>query len=771
MKKIFTILFLFLALFSFAGKINVNEAKTVATNFYKFKTGATLPPTLKLTYTKKGVNGLVDYYVFNVAPNGFVMISGDDNVIPVLAYSTESNFHGNANSPIQHWLRKASGRMDSVINRRVHIISLKTKALWDTYKSGNLNSAPPVNTTLQPSVAPLVATTWNQYPLYNDLCPYNPADEEQCVTGCVATAMAQVMKYWDYPPIGVGSYSYNDNINYNYGVLSMNFANTPFKWDSMPLNLSSSTTLHEDTAVATLMYACGVSVAMEYGDLDEGGSGAFVVFNSGGPSGVCSGGVCAQCALETYFGYNPNIQAVLQASYTTGGWDTLFMTELDSSRPIICYGYDVNGYGGHCWVADGYESSGLFHMNWGWGGEDNGYFSLLDLDPSPYDFEDNDGALIKIYPASTVTNNCLSPLDITASDILANSAVFTWNGASSSNEYLFEYQESEASSWIIDTVKTTTISLSGLQPTTLYNVQIYNLCSSVLSSPAIYSFTTSNTNCAVATGLYGATTEFSYTSAEIVFNCNPVWNAVGYISRYRTLGSSTWTTNSEISNLGMVGYETTPGTVFQWQVETVCDSVNGLPVYSNWSVYDTATVTNASCIPEICPCSQHNITDSTAEVTWTNLAISNEVNATVSYYSLDNPSVIYTVTTTNDSAKLTGLLYNTFYEWNVTINCSGNAGSSTATSWTEFLTPVNCNPPTNLTISYLTDSSVTVYWTPPLLNQGATVENYSFYIYPASGGIEYSETGLSPFPDSLNWPGSNGSKTGRMYREPYPAIQ
>jgi len=200
-----------------------------------------------------------------------------------------------------------------------------------------------------------MTTTWSQSPYYNALCPGGS------VSGCVATAMAQIMKYWNYPAQGSGFHSYNHP---NYGTLSANFGGTTYQWSSMPNSVNSS-----NNAVATLMYHCGVSVDMNY---SPNLSGAYVV-SSASPVQHCS-----EYAFKTYFGYESSLQGVERRHYSTSQWVQLLKAELNASRPVLYAGFGTGG--GHAFVCDGFNGD-YFHMNWGWGGLYDGYFLVDALNP------------------------------------------------------------------------------------------------------------------------------------------------------------------------------------------------------------------------------------------------------------------------------------------------------------------------------------------------------------------------------------------------------
>jgi hypothetical protein len=207
--------------------------------------------------------------------------------------------------------------------------------------------------------------------------------------------MAQVMKFWNYPTTGTGFHSYNHS---TYGTLSANFGSTTYNWTNMPNQLTSASTSTQRSAVATLMYHCGVSVDMNYGVASEGGSSAYVISSA---SAVTH---CTEYALKTYFGYKSTLQGIKKANYTNTNWINILKTELNAGRPMVYAGF---GDGGHCFVCDGYDNNNFFHFNWGWGGSYDGYFTLDALNPGSggigggsYSYNDGQQAVIGIEPAS-----------------------------------------------------------------------------------------------------------------------------------------------------------------------------------------------------------------------------------------------------------------------------------------------------------------------------------------------------------------------------------
>lgn len=321
--------------------------------------------------------GTVYYRIFNAGTQGFVVVAGDDILTPVLAYSITSAYGGvqlpiNAAKWFEFYKEEIADALANGVQASAHVA-----AAW----GGLVAGAPPAGG--ERSVNPLCTTTWNQPPPYNTLCPGGS------VTGCVATAMAQVMKYHNHPAQGAGFHSYNAP---NYGTLSANFGATTYQWGSMPNAISTN-----NNAIATLMYHCGVSVDMQYSTTS---SGAWVL-ETHSPTTDHN----AQYALRTYFGYGNDIQGVYRDNNSLTQWNNLLKAELDAGRPIIYAGFGQGG--GHCFVCDGYDNNSFFHFNWGWGGAYDGFFAMDALNPDGQGtgggsgaYNSNQEALINIHPAT-----------------------------------------------------------------------------------------------------------------------------------------------------------------------------------------------------------------------------------------------------------------------------------------------------------------------------------------------------------------------------------
>ena len=402
---VFLLISLIFSGLSIAKPIDQNTAKQAALNFlanevfYTPIQPLTLVNAVATSVGNTAVGQVSDgYYIFG-NDNCFVIISADDAAKPILAYSTESGFGTNNVSPeVNYMLGLYKQQINFIQSNQVAATDEITKT-W----TGLIN-----NTNAQSKTATwvkaLMTTTWDQAPYYNDLCPYDNNYQQLTVTGCVATAMAQVLKFWNYPATGSQSNSYYDN---PYGDLSFAFQTTTFNWDSMPAKITG-----HNSSIATLMFACGVAVDMSYGVGATGGSGAYVIPPYNGSSSPS-----ALIALVHYFKYNNQTIKGYNRSDTKdfptdNSWRAMLQNEISNGRPVIYAGSEASG-AGHCFDFDGFNTqNGLFHVNWGWSGAYNGFFAIDSLNPSGVGIGGGTGqfnlrqqAIIGILPASMSENN------------------------------------------------------------------------------------------------------------------------------------------------------------------------------------------------------------------------------------------------------------------------------------------------------------------------------------------------------------------------------
>lgn len=284
------------------------------------------------------------YYVLNIGnEKGFIIVSGDGATMPVLGYSTESTFNPD-DIPTNMAEVLASYRNEINYRRKNNITpDASTLSLRSAYINGEAKTRATAT-----SVAPLLGTIkWNQSPYYNAYCP------PRTPVGCVATATSQIMRYWEYPARGKGTYAYNST----YGRLSFDY-NYDLRWDRMPK--PRLTAPNDD--IAKLCYGVAVGIKMNFS-----------------PSGSGAWQEDVPRLLKEHYNYPNTMQNIYRNKYTADQWATILRRELDAKRPIQYAGYGTGG--GHSFVCDGYSANGYFHFNWGWGGMSDGYFLLHALNP------------------------------------------------------------------------------------------------------------------------------------------------------------------------------------------------------------------------------------------------------------------------------------------------------------------------------------------------------------------------------------------------------
>ena len=325
-----------------AGPIDIHQARRLAAQFLKSHHPKaqlerdTFSPTRKRMGDANAETELPVYYVFNAADDaGFVVVSADDRTDAVLGYATRGRFDASTMPPnVQAWMDAYAQQI----------------AALDTYASGFQHEG-----EARAPIAPLLTTQWNQTAPFNDMCPWRGGS--RTATGCVATAMAQVMKFHEWPAeetATIPAYT-----TYSAKISLPELASTVFQWSDM-----HDVYEHTDnaTAVAELMRYCGQALQSDY---DAHATGAYLAD--------------VPQVLTTYFNYDAGVKFLYQSNYPVSEWEDIIYAELQAERPVLHAGTSMGG--GHAFVCDGYDGEGLFHFNWGWGGMYDGYFKLALLTP------------------------------------------------------------------------------------------------------------------------------------------------------------------------------------------------------------------------------------------------------------------------------------------------------------------------------------------------------------------------------------------------------
>lgn len=319
-------------------------------------------------------------YVVNLG-SAFVIVSADDVAHPVLGYSMSRPWPAKQALPSQitSFLDDLASQIAAATTSPApkdassgqKDIATEWQQLTASAKISILNS----QLSIPDSVGPLLTTTWDQGQYYNALCPEDAAGPAGHVyTGCVATAMAQIINYWGYPVHGRGIHSYETN----YGTLTVNYDSASYDYAHMPSALTATSTPQEVNAVATLMHDCGVAANMGYG-----------------PNESSSYDVDARAGMINFFRFSPDLSYAEKASFTNAEWENMLRTDIAANRPVMYSGHGDNG--GHSFVCDGYKQNGYFHFNFGWSGYADGWF----LTSATMGYTSAQTALLGIIPDST----------------------------------------------------------------------------------------------------------------------------------------------------------------------------------------------------------------------------------------------------------------------------------------------------------------------------------------------------------------------------------
>ena len=363
MKKFFAFLVAILCVAAaFAQTVPQDEAADYANRVFRM---CGKSATRSVSVERRGGETL--YYVFTATDGSSVVVSADRRTQPMLAFSDGQPLAGpDVAPPAQMWLSHYANQLAEL---RVQPYRPEdAHPAWERSRSSELRP--------EAAIAPFLRSNWGQGSQYNYYCPKDIKGEGgRVVTGCVATAMAQLMYHFRFPETGTGSYSYTDE---HYGVQSADYGNTTYDFSAMCDKASSV-----NTAISTLMYHCGVGVDMVYG---PDGSG---MYNHS-----------AANVLKTYFKFSPDTRYEFRDS-TTLDWDSLIVSHLERNIPLYYAGWSVPDINGHAFICDGYQrvdSANYYHFNFGWDGSSNGYFYTNALNVGGSHFNLAQELIVNAYP-------------------------------------------------------------------------------------------------------------------------------------------------------------------------------------------------------------------------------------------------------------------------------------------------------------------------------------------------------------------------------------
>lgn len=348
-KRVTAVLsFMAVALQLSAGVVTEQRARKVAVNFMSGRVPSKSVTLLQHRATKASEEQLI--YIYNFGTTGFVIIAGDDNAAPVLAYSTESSFSlDGAPDAVTAWVEAAKKH---ILEARAATRSASIhSAEWARLEKGAGTKAD------ENSERVLNTAKWGQASPYNDQTPVINGDH--AFTGCTATATAIIMRYHKWPEAGHGTIPgyHLDKDNGQSFTVPDHVLGHKYEWDKMPLEYTSTSTKEQKEAVAILMSDVGAMAEMNYG---TDGSAAAVDH--------------AERGLVRYMDYDDNLGPVEHGEMSANEIKSILKSEIDANRPVLTEGQSSTS--GHAFVVDGYNAHDQFHINWGWNGNDNGFFSL-----------------------------------------------------------------------------------------------------------------------------------------------------------------------------------------------------------------------------------------------------------------------------------------------------------------------------------------------------------------------------------------------------------
>ena len=346
----FLTLILFFAVTAFAGPVDPDKALEIANSFWSNNSlSGNKTVTLQLApdnrMSKSGSRIAIEdddaqYYLITPQEgSGFIIVSGDDRLSPIVGYST-ANTADEMPPALVDWLEEYSSYVDDI-------------------RAGNIEPAITTGAT-GPAIAPMLKTSWNQSAPYNNLCP--TINGQKTPTGCTATAMAQVMKYHNWPEKPIKAITWNNSATGKQETVDI--TKNTYDWDNMLPHYRNSYNSAQARAVAQLMFDVGRAINSTYA-----------------PAATGSADIYASRALVNVFDYSPQIKLLRRSECTYEEFFTAIRDNLEAGLPVLHYGHGQSYAAGHAFVCDGIDANNLVHIDWGWDGAYNGYFDIGSMAP------------------------------------------------------------------------------------------------------------------------------------------------------------------------------------------------------------------------------------------------------------------------------------------------------------------------------------------------------------------------------------------------------
>ena len=455
-----------------AGNIEKTKARHAGAYFLASQFGdkAITAESLKQVYEfTNNISDVATLYVFNTADDrGFVIVSGSDCTDPIVAYSTEGSFDPNNIPPnMMWWLNEQADFIAYTQNNQI-APAKETLAAWEELD----NELLPYFGQNSKEIIRLTTSKWNQEPLYNNMCPIDPTTGQRSVTGCVATAMAQIIYYWKYPLKGKGTWSYT----WQGTTLEVVFTEAFYNYNNMVDQLTGSSTSAQINEVAKLGYHCGVAVEMDYGSNASGASSARV------PTAFWKFFKYDKDSLRIIYRadsrYN-NPNSTTSPNTKDSNWVNDIKYHILKKRPVYYAGHSESGgtHARHAFVCDGWNTvTKTMHFNWGWGGSGDAWCNVYrsNLTAPNYVFTDEHIAVIGITPPKDslpADVNIVTVENPTISEIYPNPAqdqitvCFQLNGNANTAMQIFDIAGREVKRTVVSPASNyVTISVKDLRP-------------------------------------------------------------------------------------------------------------------------------------------------------------------------------------------------------------------------------------------------------------------------------------------------------------------
>lgn len=684
------------AITSYSAPVEVNVAKTVALNFMQYNKAFCYveDAVCELEYTCSDADNY--FYVFNINDKGFVIVSAQDIVKPILAYSTESTFN-KADIPdnmacfLNDYQREIVFAIDESVVKTSDIA-----AEW----ADLLNTRSGLQPKGERVVEPLLTTLWRQHWPYNYYCPEDPAGSGgHCYVGCVAMALGMIMKYWEYPVTGTGSHSYYCS---GYGSQSANFGEATYLYDLMPYDsLRLASPLEEIEATALMLYHCGVAVDMQYG---TSGSGAYV-FD-------------IPDAAVNYFGFSEETEYRQRSNYSLNEWVSMLKEQFDLGYPVYYGAYDYNVGVGHAFNLDGYDENDMFHINWGWGGNQNGYFAVDAFNTTNYSFNDGNTAIFDMIPDYVYGMTPTAPTNflIVPDPDYNLSATISWTNPSTTfNGNTLESIDSMMvmrDGAIIDVIYPTTpgeeISIVdntvpeyGSYTYSVYamtNIGIgYSATQTVVIGPSCTIIVEMNDS--YGDGWNGASLSFRDASGEELANLTLVSGSSETVYLQLLIGTINcfWNSGSWDSECSFSIYDFENNAIYTSQ---------GTPQAGEFFSFENECDVIAPCLAPTSLIATASETENKISLQWTGMSSANT-------YNIYRDEAIIAENIAENQYEDENLEYMTEYCYHVVSVCdNGESQPSTAECATTPLLPLPCNPPENVHYE-LINNTIVLQWDGP----------------------------------------------------------